>query len=69
MIQKIRILTALQRGEKLSRRDAMVNLNVGDLAARIRDLKKDGIKIAKEKHIGVQGPYCKYYLVGQMELL
>jgi len=48
----------LLKGNKITTRDAMIDLGVGDLQGTIRDLKKAGVLI-KDKYISVPTRYGK----------
>ena len=48
----------LLKGNKITTRDAMIDLGIGDLQGTIRDLKKAGVQI-KDKYISVPTRYGK----------
>ena len=50
---------ALKRGEKLTTGEALNNYRIGDLRARIRDLRNAGVKV-KDKLL--VGRYKEYFL-------
>lgn len=48
----------LRQGNKITTRDAMIHLGIGDLQGIIRDLKEAGVPI-KDKYISVPTRYGK----------
>ena len=48
----------LLKGNKITTRDAMIDLGIADLQGTIRDLKKAGVQI-KDKYISVPTRYGK----------
>ena len=58
----------LNKGNKITTRDAMIHLGIGDLQGTIRDLKESGIPISS-KYISVPTRYGKNATVKEYKLL
>lgn len=61
------ILDYMKKNGSISSREAFMELGVGALAARIRDLKKQGIAILSkteeiENRYGTKSRYSRYYI-------
>tara|TARA_B100001094_G_scaffold7119_1_gene6355 strand:+ start:4651 stop:4878 length:228 start_codon:yes stop_codon:yes gene_type:complete len=57
----------LRQGNKITTRDAMLDLGIGDLQGVIRDLKEAGVGI-KDKYISVPTRYGKNATVKEYKL-
>jgi hypothetical protein len=53
------VLNLLQEGKKLNVRDALLNLGIGDLRARIHTLRRSGIVV---RDTIMPGGFKEYYL-------
>lgn len=53
------LFDALKRGERLTTGEALIKYRIGDLRARVRDLRKSGI-VVKDKLLA--GRYKEYFL-------
>lgn len=67
MTQAQAILNYMEKNGSISSREAFMELGVGALAARIRDLKKQGIAILSkteeiENRYGTKSRYSRYYI-------
>lgn len=58
------ILAALRRGEHLSPLDALSRFGCNRLAARIHDLKRDGVPVESRMETGENGKRWKLYWLG-----
>ena len=54
-----KVYEALLRGEKLTTGIALLNYQIGDLRARIRDIRNSGIDVKDEY---IEGRYKRYFL-------
>jgi len=57
----------LLKGNKITTRDAMIDLGIGDLQGTIRDLKQEGVSI-ESKYISVPTRYGKNATVKEYKL-